>query len=941
MRTLAATALLAYANADETSLMQDKVKRSSSTKLSVLEDSSRQDSTSKLLDTAVNMIKNGVTPDVITFVDATNQDIKDEVLVAIQSEHDIDQAYIDGLCADFLAAVQALTDQAVIIAGHDTNRQLDCTAHHTCRAEEAMRCAQSRRCEEQLRQKWETVKHEERIMREIHGHIHDEWCIHPPFFAEIDEWLSHPFNWAQTSPYPILDLPQDVRDFRQISVTYFTQYMAQKIVVERVWREYNEKLVECSGLEVLWEDKSPECDEHQVHCREHACEHSIANREAREEFGQEWERISTLFAQAQVAKMANEQARKNEWETLKIVQCLLDHVHSSVITSIETGGPCPTIDSDPDGVILAIEDCHIVTRGCDEGSMTAHLCLDWCDPPDVPPLPPVEEPACTPAYVAKEQAQFLATIQTTYSQTLAANADYPGDPLTDYNTVLSEAGWAGCAPPLVCVDCAGAQTQAPCIEHLVGAHTCHLHEEYLSPGQSNADTFRCLDGSCILQAGRCNGAPNCADSSDESGCDSETSHFVPAYMSQSSTCPTDFHNDVHFRCSSGQCIEKVGLCNGIENCDDGSDESHCSGSILVTAEATSGRTVTVETIDRGVFHGIGVFHDREYNFDDLGHFQGKTFIKYSNDDKMIDNVHVMMKIRTLEPMTVYIVKLDNHGLPWLEGEGYTNSGFTGMSFSGVRSTRHKEWDETLLTTDHFAASAVHSKTFPAGTISIPGNNGGDGSFLIFMDRPSTEDEYDSRLQAYWDSGICGAHGEDHNWMWCEAESAHCSLNVFTDICPSGRATLAEFHGTGEHGSYVRGGCNYFYLAQYRCIAPLAPLEPEPSNGETEFIGCFTDDGARDLGDMVGAGNDAATNTFELCRARCGTSRYMSLQYGGECFCADAYGTSDLYYQVDESQCDGNANNAIEPCHSASYNCGGTWRNAIYQINQPSLAGRLN
>ena len=35
------------------------------------------------------MIKNGVTPDVITFVDATNQDINEEVLVAIQSERDI------------------------------------------------------------------------------------------------------------------------------------------------------------------------------------------------------------------------------------------------------------------------------------------------------------------------------------------------------------------------------------------------------------------------------------------------------------------------------------------------------------------------------------------------------------------------------------------------------------------------------------------------------------------------------------------------------------------------------------------------------------------------------------------------------------------------------------------------------------------------------------
>jgi len=68
-------------------------------------------------------------------------------------------------------------------------------------------------------------------------------------------------------------------------------------------------------------------------------------------------------------------------------QCFLDHVHSEVVTSIETGGPCPTIDSDPDGVTLAIEDCRIVTRGCGPESLTAHLCLHWCEIPEPPDLP--------------------------------------------------------------------------------------------------------------------------------------------------------------------------------------------------------------------------------------------------------------------------------------------------------------------------------------------------------------------------------------------------------------------------------------------------------------------------------------------------------------------------------------------------------------------------
>jgi hypothetical protein len=928
MRTLVASALLVYANADETSLMQDLVKRSASSKLSASVDSTsnRQDSTSKLLDTAVNMIKNVVTPDVITFVDATNQDINDEVLVAIQSEHDIDQAYIDGLCQDFLNAVEALEEQAASIAVHDSNRLAASEAHHACRSREAHGCAKSRRCEEQLRQKWAVVRHEESVMREIHGHIHEEWCIHPPHFDEIIDWLDHDFNWAQTSPYPLLEIPQDVRDFRHISVTHFQDYMAQKIIVERAWLVYNEKLEECAILEGEWEDIIPDCDEAQITLREHACQHATSNRQAREAFGQEWSRITTLFEQARIAKTANEQDRKNEWETLKIVQCLLDHVHSSVITSIETGAPCPTIDSDPDGVTLAIEDCHIVTRGCGEDSMTSHLCLNWCEEPPIPPLPPVEEPACTPAYVAKEQAQFLQAIQDSYTQLLTSNSDYPEDPLTSYETVLSPAGWAGCAPPLVCVDCTGFDFQSPCIDHTGGAHTCHLHEEYLNPGQSNADTFRCLDGSCISQSGRCNAANNCADGSDETGCDADANHFVPAYISASSTCPDDFHSDVYFQCGNNQCIEKVGLCNGIDNCADGSDETHCNGALQVTVEATSGRAITVESLEMHT----GVFHDRDYNFDTLGHFEGKTFIKYSNDDKMTDNLHVMTKLRVLEPVTVFIVKLDSHGLPWLELQGFHPSNAHGVSFSGVRMTRHKEWDPDLLTTDHFQATTVWSKVFPAGTISIPGNNGGDGSFLIFLDRPSTEDEFDSRLTAYWESGDCGVHGNDWNWGWCGHTLGNCQMLVDTDLCPSGEAELAAYHGTGAINSYTRNGCNYFYHAQYRCTAV-----PEPDVfGEAEFIGCFVDDNNRDLGDMVGVNANMNTNTFQLCRAACGEHTYMSLQFGGECFCANSYGNGDQYIQKPESECSGQNGQPLEPCASTSYNCGGTWRNAIYQINHP-------
>ena len=43
----------------------------------------------------------------------------------------------------------------------------------------------------------------------------------------------------------------------------------------------------------------------------------------------------------------------------------------------------------------------------------------------------------------------------------------------------------------------------------------------------------------------------------------------------------------------------------------------------------------------------------------------------------------------------------------------------------------------INTDDNFDLSFVYTKIFQTGTISIPGNNGGDGSFLIFLERPSS------------------------------------------------------------------------------------------------------------------------------------------------------------------------------------------------------------
>merc|ERR1719162_2559290 len=153
-----------------------------------------------------------------------------------------------------------------------------------------------------------------------------------------------------------------------------------------------------------------------------------------------------------------------------------------------------------------------------------------------------------------------------------------------------------------------------------------------------------------------------------------------------------------FKCLNGdECINADGRCNGASKCSDGSDEQGCATTTQgLTIEAFTGFTATIET----PAVNSAVFYDRTYTFDSLGSFQGHSFIKMSNEDKHIRNSHVQMKLRLPQPLTVYVAKLDSTELPWLAAEGWTLTHLEGVSYHGVRQTRHTDWSGELHE-DHY------------------------------------------------------------------------------------------------------------------------------------------------------------------------------------------------------------------------------------------------
>jgi len=879
-------------------------------------DVAKQDSTSKLMETATNMLKSGagVTPDVVEFIEETRNAISLNVLGAITIAHTDDQDMIRRIVTDMESAVATYQSH---IESHREAISAQASAnsdHHHCRQQESHKCGGSRECEWILENYWRAVVTAETRMKEIHQNIHREWCVQPPSFDFIHEhacsWEDRENCWdwedqhdmegpetSQTNDqYPVVDYTSEVRTWKGWSVTEFGHYIAQVEVVNTAWSAYNAQIILCSGLEGELEVWRTTCDDKQDVVDNDGCTLYDTNTEASRIFGVAWDSLTSeydtetgechtaagvscdihaLHDAALAAGATYESAaqnmdcactgirqlefdRKREWETLKIVDCLLNTVYTHIINSIESNEPCPTIESHPDQTQGEINQCHVY-----DISWTSNLTIDYCgdDLPLECPAPPVCEDCnvelpCSSEYIWDTTGHFGDFISS-YQQSV-----WGSDSCPECHVSLSLAGWGACAAPKFCQKCLGHSPALADVDYVAPSAPCMEHQKHLAHGESDLNTFRCQGSWCLPMQGRCNGVDNCGDGSDEIGC--ETTWSVPAWLNLNEICREGANvvageqDDVQFFCNDGSCTAVEGRCNGHNNCADGSDEANCPETTDgVTLESSSGLMTTLETIQSGAY----AFHDRLYTFKSLGHFTGMKLVKTSNEDKFTPEQNIQMKLRLPRPTTVYVVTVAGQTLQWLAEPEWTEvQGLSTPEYSGLRMTPDKEWavPEHLDAIDreeaHYGGGKVYTRTFPAGVVALRGNDGGRG--------------YD------WSSAI-----------------------------------------TGDHPSYLT-------FVAHPSHVPTPDVTP--STGESMYIGCFVDDPARDLGSMQSGG---ATYTFATCFAQCAGYEFLSLQYGGECFCANEHSTAAQYVQVDDSQC----NMVREPCTSSSHNCGGTWHQAIYQI----------
>ncbi len=90
-------------------------------------------------------------------------------------------------------------------------------------------------------------------------------------------------------------------------------------------------------------------------------------------------------------------------------------------------------------------------------------------------------------------------------------------------------------------------------------------------------------------------------------------------------------------------------------------------------------------------------------------------------------------------------------------------------------------------------------------------------------------------------------------------------------------------------------------------------------GQASYLGCFKDQGDRDISGFFVERSDMAT---EQCVSICTQKgfAYASTQYGRQCFCGNSYGKFGPANNCD-MKCEGNPNQM----------CGGFWANSVYRL----------
>lgn len=373
-----------------------------------------------LMESAKSFLKNGATPDVVEFADATLDEISAIVIPAIINESLSDQRFIYSLHSRFEDIRNALAAGNQEIFQLNAEEQAASSAHKSCRDVQGLeKCPEKRQCEMELYRRWTVWVTEEEELKEIHDHIDAHFC--PP------------------------EANGTLHTFRVHSVPLMQQYMAQKVVVEEAESAYDVHIAECRLTHQALDRQAATCNAAQTDLEEKACAHAQKINEVLSTYYNDIAQATAAYNCAVEEIMELEKDRKREWITLQVVNCLLNRVHQM------NGRPCDSETGEVDEEIAFCEHGHYVdVCAAEEGE--PRLCLIY------PPIPP-----CPPPCPARDQVEGVCIAQENpvpcggdwHQQEYANLPQVPLPPFSETNP--------GCNAYPECVDCATTERPEPIV----------------------------------------------------------------------------------------------------------------------------------------------------------------------------------------------------------------------------------------------------------------------------------------------------------------------------------------------------------------------------------------------------------------------------------------------------------------------------------------------
>jgi len=346
--------LFASVSADQISLMQDVKK------------SSKRDGKhmSALMESAKGMLKNGATPDVVSFAEETLADIQSVVIPAIKDESKIQQEAVLHKWQQMRELIDVdLPRWKQTIARWSAEVAEESIAHRNCRDVEHCLCygdnvpeTQSseicpgqcpedhdckRPCEQELYRLWGLWVGEETELREFHGEISGHFCP--------------------------TDANGTTATFRQTSKTWMQSYMDQKVIVDAAETAYDNFRPTCIEDHNNLNAQSTQCNALQLSLESKACSEARAVQQTLSDFHQRYADLQEERIEAWNNARTDELMRHREYRQIKIVECLLNRIHEL------NGRPCDDASGEVDTEMSNCQAEGEALRICDVDPLTTSV----------------------------------------------------------------------------------------------------------------------------------------------------------------------------------------------------------------------------------------------------------------------------------------------------------------------------------------------------------------------------------------------------------------------------------------------------------------------------------------------------------------------------------------------------------------------------------------